>query len=305
VPGYGQFFAPVVITNGAAGASDTIELRVGTPVANLAPTTLAAPFSTTDEEIAVKRGAGFPLGTVLMIVGPTPTSVPATAAEKALVRCTVAEVTGFPDAGDHKRLSVAPAASGNTWNPTVAYRATNAWPSFEIDGTSVYTTGTGTGGMHFRTYTVNANGQLQVVNAQAGTTASTEVLVADVVKLHAQYGVSSAVGVQDIQKWVEPVLGGTYETNWNEGSLDADKITRIKAIRLSIVMRSPRLEAGVITGTCTTAGGVVNNGPCAWEDTVASPAPQIDLSADVNWQRYRYRVFQTIVPVRNIISAGV
>jgi type IV pilus assembly protein PilW len=159
--------------------------------------------------------------------------------------------------------------------------------------------------MHFRTYSVNANGQLQVVNAQAGTTASTEVLVADVVKLHAQYGVSSAVGVQDIQKWVEPVAGGTYETNWNEGNLDADKVTRIKAVRLAIVMRSPRLEAGVVTGTCTTAGGVVNNGPCAWEDTVASPAPQIDLSADANWQRYRYRVFQTIVPVRNIISAGV
>jgi type IV pilus assembly protein PilW len=220
------------------------------------------------------------------------------------------EVTGYPNA-DHKTMSVAPAASGTTWNPTVAYRTTNGWPDFKANESYVYAVGVGAGGMIFHTYRVNADGQLEAKRQQAGTLESTEILVADVVKLQAQYGVSSAAGVQDIQKWVEPVFGGTYETNWDPGNLDEDKVKRIKAIRLAIVMRSPRLEAGVVTGTCTTNLGVVNNGPCAWEDTVptppaiASPAPQIDLSADANWQRYRYRVFQTIIPVRNIISAGV
>ena len=35
------------------------------------------------------------------------------------------------------------------------------------------------------------------------------------------------------------------------------------------------------------------------------PAPLIDLSADPNWRKYRYRVYQTVIPLRNVIWAGV
>jgi type IV pilus assembly protein PilW len=33
----------------------------------------------------------------------------------------------------------------------------------------------------------------------------------------------------------------------------------------------------------------------------ASPAPAIDLTANADWQRYRYRVYETIIPLRNMI----
>lgn len=307
VPGYGQFFAPVVITNGASNSSDTIEVRVGAPVANSVATEAIGGLLKTGlapETLNVRRGLGFPVGSVLLIFGPPDTA-------SAVRNCAVVEVTAVPDSNAPNVMSIAPAASGSTWNPTVAYRIANGWPDFAGSGTSyVYAPGsvddaTGTlGGMYFLTYTVNSSGQLQVAKSKAEIANTTEVLVADVVRLHAQYGVSSAVGVQDIQKWVEPVQGGTYETNWDPASLDANKVKRIKAIRLVIVMRSPKLEPGNVTGTCTNNAGT-NNGPCAWEDTVADVAPLIDLSADANWQRYRYRVFQTIVPVRNTIAAGV
>ncbi len=288
VPGYGQFFAPVVITNGASNASDMLEVRVGAPVANAAPTELAEAFPRTSTEIKVKRGAGYPVGSVLMVSNGT--------------TCEVVEVESIPDAAQPNRMSIVP-ASGATWNPTVAYKTTNNWPDFQKNGSYIYAPGD-SGGMSFRTYTVNASGQLQVVNSKAGTASSTDVLVGDVVRLHAQYGVSSAAGVQDIQKWVEPVQGGTTETNWNPASLDANKVKRIKAIRLVFVLRSPKLEAGNVTGTCVNNAGT-NNGPCAWEDTAADKAPLIDLSGDANWRRYRYRVFQTIIPLRNTITAGV
>ncbi len=307
VPGYGEFFAPVVITNGAANASDTLEVRIGAPVANSAPAVVVGGLDKNGlapEILDVTRGPGFPIGSVLLIFGPPTTP-------SALRNCAIVEVTGIPDALQPNRLSIAPAASGNTWNPTVAYRIANGWPDFAGNGTSyVYAPGTvdqttgALGGMYFQTYTVNASGQLQVVKSKAESGSTTEVLVADVVRFHAQYGVSSAPGVQDIQKWVEPVLGGAYETNWDKASLDANKVRRIKAIRLVFVMRSPKLEGTNVTGTCTNNAGV-NNGPCAWEDTVADVAPLIDLSADPNWRRYRYRVFQTIVPLRNTIAAGV
>ncbi len=307
VPGYGQFFAPVVITNGASNGSDTLEVRVGAPVANSVATEAVGGLSkfADPETLNVKRGLGFPVGTVLMIFGPP---VPSSSDRN----CAAVEVTAVPNPlTEPNVMSIAPAASGNTWNPTVAYRIANGWPEFAGNATSFVvapgaiddTTGA-LGGMYFQTYTVNASGQLQVVKSKAGTANPTEVLVADVVRFHAQYGVSSAVGVQDIQKWVEPVQGGSYETNWDFASLDTNKVKRIKAIRLVFVMRSPKLEPNNVTGTCTNNAGT-NNGPCAWEDTAADKAPLIDLSDDPNWRRYRYRVFQTIVPLRNTIAAGV
>ena len=36
---------------------------------------------------------------------------------------------------------------------------------------------------------------------------------------------------------------------------------------------------------------------------IASPAPTIDLSNDADWARYRYRIFETIIPLRNLIWA--
>lgn len=317
VPGYGDpaliapSYPPVVITNGASNGSDTLEVRVGAPVANSAPVVLMEDLTKTGpEQLKVSKGPGFPLHTVLLLIGPVDPEHPAT-------NCAVVEVTGIPHAEQPNLLSIAPDPSGNTWNPTVAYRTANGWPDFGATVTTVYAPGSWdqvnspawpasprAGGMYFQTYTVNSSGQLQVVKSVAQSGSSTEVLVADVVRFHAQYGVSSAPGVQDIQKWVEPVLGGSYETNWDKASLDSNKIKRIKAIRLVFVMRSPKLEATNVTGTCPNNAGV-NKGPCAWEDTVADPAPLIDLSNDPNWQRYRYRVFQTIVPLRNTIALGV
>jgi type IV pilus assembly protein PilW len=41
---------------------------------------------------------------------------------------------------------------------------------------------------------------------------------------------------------------------------------------------------------------------CAWTGTVASPAPTVDLNpGEANWGSYRYRVFETIIPLRNVI----
>ena len=76
---------------------------------------------------------------------------------------------------------------------------------------------------------------------------------------------------------------------------------RIKSIHIAVVARSGLREKDVVTNVCTTAKGTVNNGPCAWDDTNFDAAPAIDLSNDPDWQYYRYRVFDTIIPLRNMI----
>lgn len=124
-------------------------------------------------------------------------------------------------------------------------------------------------------------------------------VVADIINLQAQYGISNTADSNTIIQWVEPT-----GTTWATPSV-ANR-NRIKAVRLAIVARNPQIDNAVVTAACNSTNFT---GLCAWQDvpvggaiSVASPAPAIDLSsADANWGRYHYRVFETIIPMRNIV----
>lgn len=122
--------------------------------------------------------------------------------------------------------------------------------------------------------------------------------VADIVNLQAQYGISNAANSNQITQWVD----ASAATGWNAPTV-ANR-NRIKAIRIAVVARNPKLEPNVVTAACSSTTAAAPTGLCAWEGSAASPAPTIDLSAaDPNWLRYRYRVFETIVPLRNMVWA--
>lgn len=96
-------------------------------------------------------------------------------------------------------------------------------------------------------------------------------------------------------------------------------IKRIKAVRIAVVTRSQNLERDVLYGagqaivpkaTCTAAGDVVGAAGamriCAWADGLnpdgtAHTAPRIDLTGMADWDRYRYRVYETVIPMKNVI----
>jgi type IV pilus assembly protein PilW len=129
------------------------------------------------------------------------------------------------------------------------------------------------------TYTV-ANNQLQrndasVVNASP--------LVSEIVNIQAQYGISDSAGSNQVTSWVSAIAP------WNTPSI-ANR-NRIKAVRVAVVARNGLLEKTNVTAAA----------PVAWADVDGSPAPTIDLTGDADWQRYRYRVYETIIPLRNMI----
>jgi type IV pilus assembly protein PilW len=137
------------------------------------------------------------------------------------------------------------------------------------------------------TYSVN-NGNLE---------RDGEPTVSGIVNLQAQYGVSATADSNQVTAWVNPT-GAT----WAAPTV-ADR-NRIKAVRIAIVARNAKTETDAVTTRCTTTKGTVNDGPCAWEDGDVDAAPAINLVDDADgtsWQRYRYRVFETIVPLRNVI----
>jgi len=118
-------------------------------------------------------------------------------------------------------------------------------------------------------------------------------IVSEIVNMQAQYGVSAVANSNQVVNWVNAT--GAWAT-----PTVADR-NRIKALRIVIVARNDLLEKDDVTAPCTTARGVVNNGPCAWDDADFDAAPTIDLSAIEDWQRYRYKTFETIIPLRNML----
>lgn len=121
-------------------------------------------------------------------------------------------------------------------------------------------------------------------------------VVAGVVNLQAQYGVSVTSNSNQVTQWVD-ATGGT----WAAPAV-ADR-NRIKAVRIAVIARNEKIEPANVTTACSSTTAAAPTGLCAWAGSVASPAPTLDLSAGANWQRYRYRVFETIIPLRNMIWA--
>jgi len=104
-------------------------------------------------------------------------------------------------------------------------------------------------------------------------------VVAGIVNLQVQYGVSSTATSNQVTSWVD-ASGGT----WAAPSV-ANR-NRIKAIRLVVVARNSKKEQDNVTSSALTWSGGT-----------------IDLSADASWQKYRYRTFETIIPLRNVVWA--
>ncbi len=128
-------------------------------------------------------------------------------------------------------------------------------------------------------------------------------LVNNVVNIQAQYGIAAAnpPHSQSVTCWVNATGAGTNACDaddWQTPS-DAD-IARIKAIRLAVVVRSSQPEKPV-NGVCAaTPSAAAPNYPSSWPG-----GPAIDVTTLPNWQCYRYKVYQTIIPLRNVLWANL
>lgn len=148
-------------------------------------------------------------------------------------------------------------------------------------------------------YAVTANQLTRSGDIAAGVPSAVAVpMVADVVNMQAQYGVSASANSNQVTQWVDAT--GAFANTATTPAL-ADR-NRIKAIRVAIVARNGLLERANVTDACSSLTAAQPTGLCAWDGAAAgSAAPAIDLTADADWRRYRYRVYESIIPVKNII----
>lgn len=112
--------------------------------------------------------------------------------------------------------------------------------------------------------------------------------VADnIVMIKAQYGVSNSINLDVFEDWMP-----ASKTPWTTPG--PAEVKRIQSIRLFVVARSPLKERPV-------------NGACNITTRVPQPSwvnpPAVSLSG-TDWQCYRYKAFETIIPLRNSIWAN-
>jgi type IV pilus assembly protein PilW len=116
-------------------------------------------------------------------------------------------------------------------------------------------------------------------------------IIGDVVNMQVQYGISATAESNQVNQWVSPTGIWAAAAGATPTTPTVANRNRIKAIRIAVVVRNGLLEKGVVT----TAA------PVAWAPLGASPAPLINLTNTPDWNRYRYRVFETIIPLRNML----
>lgn len=273
--------APVIITNGATStASDSLDILKGSEFLGSLAATITDGMPQPSSELNVSFTKGFTSGQLIIVLQNN--------------NCTVMQVTQVQDAA--LKLQHNPGSSGPTYNPSGNFYNSapgNTWPTYST-GAQIINLGT----LSKHTFSIDSGFNLLLTETnmpQVGTAPAPIVLDNNIVNMQAQYGIANT-GQQNVVSWVEPT------GSW--AALDSTEIIRIKAIRLALVARSAKPEGENVTSTCVNNAGT-NNGPCAWGDTATDPAPLIDLSNNPDWQKYRYRVYQIIIPLRNIIWAGV
>jgi type IV pilus assembly protein PilW len=135
-----------------------------------------------------------------------------------------------------------------------------------------------------------ANGKLQVTDQFAVLTAGavSQDLMDGIVDLQAQYG-KDINGDNTIDVWTKQ-LPGVAGANF-----DANDLMMVKAVRLAVLARSEHYEKPSTTG-----------GPC--EATTAANRPTWSGGAFTSFDApgalpscYKYRVFETVIPLRNML----
>ena len=261
---------PLEIVQGAGGAPDQIRVLYGNSAYFVATRTFTASTATSKTMDSAGR-AGFDIGDKVVFVG-----------EGAAPPCMLAQITDRP-AG--VLLQIDHAAGANAFNQGGVQAAFAPASGFAFN----------LGPTPRRNVWSVANRRLVVADATFGI--GTVVEMSDgIVDLQAEYGVDA-----NGNNFVE-------DTEWTTVAPAGATWRNLRAIRVALLARSAQYDkAACSPNPQWTSGG---GGALALTDFVMTNA---DGAADTfggctenpaspnNWRRYRYSVYETVVPLRNMI----
>lgn len=272
--------APVTITEGAAGAPDSVRILASGKNSYSVPLRIVAPGNTL---------TNYPAGSVRGIVSGDLVVATNTITAAPSVPCRVLQVTANP--GSVPEVVNGAASSWNAGPP-----AAGVYP----DGGALINLGTPMD----VTYAVTGNAltvrslTLDPTTSEPDYAAATE-LFPNIVQLQALYG-KDTNGDGNVDLWdnVAPtVTYSPYVNGWMQ----------VIAVRIAVVARNSQYEKEDVTQAniawdVGTAGTVTGSAACVTPSGAASRCLSIKLDGlGDDWKRYRYRMFDTVVPLRNML----
>jgi len=280
--------APVTITNDASG-NPTLRLLSAGRSSFSVPMLIKADHGSSATAFSVTSTVGIGEGDVIM-------AVPAAWNNSAW--CSVYQVKSTAGTNPLSSTSVPHAAGTASWNQDVSAGVT---PSSGYVGDSAYLVNLGR--IVLREYRVSDNNLVMRELQTDGTWGTEQTLASGIVTLRVLYGRDTSVtrdGIVDV-----------YDSNT---PTTADGWSRVLTVRIALVARSEQRERnnadgeGVVTasdpvwdvGTATTVSGSED---CPDSDSRQCLTLTIPRSSntDTEWQHYRYKVYDTVVPLRNVL----
>jgi len=278
--------APVVIESGGAGP-DRISLYSGSSMSGTGTLRVTSNYIGGTRLDVDRIPYGFALGDVVVVA---PDNV-------GNGDCAVAQISADPG-----RLDAPPAqqfvmvAGGNGFR----FNSGALGPNFTSGMARIFNLGPAKG-LAFHTWSVD-NGFLQLRSTDLSGSGAQPATVADnIVSIKAQYGFDTRTGgafnPQDglqVRRWSAAMI----DADGAGGAGSAGDYQHIAALRIAVVARSAARERPNAAGVCSaTSDKPVVFGSAVPEGVDAAPVT-VDVGGD-DWRCYRYRVFETIVPLRN------
>nr|WP_217345704.1 PilW family protein [Noviherbaspirillum sp. L7-7A]MBV0880024.1 PilW family protein [Noviherbaspirillum sp. L7-7A] len=253
--------APVRIESGQAGAPDKLVVYAGDLLAP--PARLGAALTASSSDIGLSSTQGMRRGDILGL-------------REAGKPCTLARIISVDSALRVSHTILAPQAGLASDYSTLA-------TAFNL------------GRLSQVSYAIVSGELRRSSGDHAGNNPLVQTLAGNIVSLKAQYGFDTRTMIASV-----PLV-----TLWSASMVDADGSgtagdsgdwQRIAGIRIAVVARSPNREASACDATAANLPG--------WQapDSAGTLVrTDISLTHVPDWRCYRYRSYETVVPLRNVI----
>lgn len=278
---------PITITKGANGLPDAVQVLYSSKANFSVPARVTTDHPPQADNFFLNTTIGIAPGDLMIAYEPGKD-------------CTLVQVTDIPNGN----VQIHHSNGKSPWDPPGGQNIFP--PGGYTTNASMFDLGT----LVIHSYSIDANSSLQLSDfSSSDNTVSNQALFPNIVSLKAQYGFDTRTAPPDIQV-----------TRWSDTMIDADgsgtvgdagDIQRVYAVRMVIVARSALMEKPGANGSCSFYSGTNPQFKApAWTAADASGALQtatIDVShnpdgtTNANWQCYRYKTFETIIPLRNLI----
>ncbi len=281
--------AAAIIENGGAGP-DRLSLYAGTSPSGTGTVRIQENYIGGTQITIDRRPFGFAQGDAILV-----------APEKKGGKCSIAQVSNNLDAlaPPPSKQYLMIGGAGNRFN------SGTLGAQYKGEAARIYNLGPADR-LALRTWSIDRGFLRLRATDLAGSSEAAQPVADNIVSLKAQYGFDTRAGLAFAPE------SGMRVSTWSSTMVDADGDTvvggagdyqRIAALRIAVVARARNPERpNPTTGACTATTARPTVFATLGSDTGNAVPVQVDVAVTgdtVDWRCYRYRVFETIVPLRN------